>query len=124
MRQAGGEPSVLRTSRKAGSDDITGPGHGWHGTLWGLVVARLREAGCPVRVLSRRARNTSDGAAQVAGDLLTGASGGPAPVPTSPTWLHGVRCLIVVASCGVGNQPGTSDAVCLPLGSGVAEDRC
>jgi uncharacterized protein YbjT (DUF2867 family) len=45
---------------------------GGTGTLGRLVVARLRDAGCPVRVLSRQARGTADGVEVVTGDLATG----------------------------------------------------
>ncbi|MFJ4889361.1 MULTISPECIES: SDR family oxidoreductase [unclassified Streptomyces] len=43
---------------------------GGTGTLGSLVVPLLREAGHPVRVLSRHARDTDDGVARVAVDLL------------------------------------------------------
>jgi uncharacterized protein YbjT (DUF2867 family) len=45
---------------------------GGTGTLGRHVVPRLREAGFPVRVLSRRARDGADGIEYVAGDLNTG----------------------------------------------------
>ncbi|WP_138444851.1 SDR family oxidoreductase [Sinomonas susongensis] len=46
---------------------------GGRGTLGRQVVARLREAGHPVRVLSRRAATSDDGVAYASGDLNTGA---------------------------------------------------
>jgi uncharacterized protein YbjT (DUF2867 family) len=46
---------------------------GGTGTLGRLVVARLRDAGCTVRVLSRRSRRAGDGCEFVTGDLSTGA---------------------------------------------------
>jgi uncharacterized protein YbjT (DUF2867 family) len=46
---------------------------GGTGTLGRLVVARLREAGCPVRVLSRSSHGSADGVDFVTGDLDTGA---------------------------------------------------
>lgn len=43
---------------------------GGTGTLGRHVVARLRDAGCSVRVLSRQAHQTADGVEHVTGDLL------------------------------------------------------
>ena len=45
---------------------------GGTGTLGRLVVQRLRDAGCKVRVLSRRSAETRDGIQFVTGDLTTG----------------------------------------------------
>ncbi len=45
---------------------------GGTGTLGRLVVPRLRDAGCTVRVLSRRSREARDGIEFVTGDLATG----------------------------------------------------
>jgi uncharacterized protein YbjT (DUF2867 family) len=45
---------------------------GGTGTLGRLVVKRLRDAGCDIRVLSRRGRETEDGIEFVTGDLATG----------------------------------------------------
>jgi phosphoglycerate dehydrogenase-like enzyme len=45
---------------------------GGTGTLGRLVVPRLREAGCPLRVLSRHPREPTEGIEPVAGDLATG----------------------------------------------------
>jgi uncharacterized protein YbjT (DUF2867 family) len=45
---------------------------GGTGTLGRHVVPRLRDAGCEVRVLSRRSRETGDGIEFVTGDLATG----------------------------------------------------
>ncbi len=45
---------------------------GGTGTLGRLVVSRLRDAGCDVRVLSRRSREGGDGIEFVTGDLATG----------------------------------------------------
>jgi uncharacterized protein YbjT (DUF2867 family) len=45
---------------------------GGTGTLGRLVVPRLLEAGCPVRVLSRRGHDAGDGVEYVTGDLATG----------------------------------------------------
>jgi uncharacterized protein YbjT (DUF2867 family) len=41
-------------------------------TLGRLVVPRLRDAGCHVRVLSRRSREPGNGIEFVVGDLATG----------------------------------------------------
>jgi uncharacterized protein YbjT (DUF2867 family) len=51
---------------------------GGTGTLGRLVVARLRDAGHDVRVLSRHPREPADGIEYVAGDLDTGDGIGPA----------------------------------------------
>ena len=45
---------------------------GGTGTLGRLVVRRLRDTGCELRVLSRRSRATEDGIEFVTGDLATG----------------------------------------------------
>src|SRR6266508_3509040 len=45
---------------------------GGTGTLGRLVVARLRDAGCKVRVLSRRSRAADEGIEFVRGELATG----------------------------------------------------
>jgi len=45
---------------------------GGTGTLGRHVVRRLRDAGCEVRVLSRRSREAEDGIEYVTGDLATG----------------------------------------------------
>ena len=45
---------------------------GGTGTLGRHVVARLRDAGCDVRVLSRRGREREEGIEYVTGDLATG----------------------------------------------------
>jgi uncharacterized protein YbjT (DUF2867 family) len=45
---------------------------GGTGTLGRLVVPRLRDAGCKVRVLSRRSHDAADGIEFVTGDLATG----------------------------------------------------
>ena len=45
---------------------------GGTGTLGRLVVPRLREAGCRVRVLSRRSHESGDGVEFMIGDLATG----------------------------------------------------
>ncbi|HET8627314.1 MAG TPA: SDR family oxidoreductase [Thermomicrobiales bacterium] len=60
---------------------------GGTGTLGHLVVPRLREAGCPVRVLSRRGHEAGDGVEFAIGDLDTGAGIEPA-VDAVGTIIH------------------------------------
>jgi nucleoside-diphosphate-sugar epimerase len=50
---------------------------GGTGTLGRLVVVRLRDAGCKVRVLSRRSRAAGEGIEFVTGDLATGEGSNP-----------------------------------------------
>jgi uncharacterized protein YbjT (DUF2867 family) len=60
---------------------------GGTGTLGSLVVPRLRDAGCGVRVLSRRTREAQPGIEYVAGDLDTG-EGIEAAVEGADTIVH------------------------------------
>jgi uncharacterized protein YbjT (DUF2867 family) len=60
---------------------------GGTGTLGRLVVARLRDAGCAVRVLSRHDHDGGDGVEFVTGDLATGAGIEPA-VAGAATIVH------------------------------------
>jgi len=60
---------------------------GGTGTLGRQVVPRLREAGCDVRVLSRRAREAADGIEYMTGDLATG-EGIQAAVDGAETIVH------------------------------------
>ena len=60
---------------------------GGSGTLGRHVVSRLRAAGRDVRVLSRRPRDSEDGAAHVVGDLLSG-EGIDAAVAGADTIVH------------------------------------
>ncbi|MBM0224296.1 MULTISPECIES: SDR family oxidoreductase [Micromonospora] len=46
---------------------------GGTGTLGRHVVSRLRDAGCDLRVLTRRGRPAEDGVEFVTGDLTSGA---------------------------------------------------
>jgi uncharacterized protein YbjT (DUF2867 family) len=71
--QATGRPLVLVT--------------GGTGTLGRLVVSRLREAGCGVRVLSRRHHELGDGIEVVTGDLNTG-QGSDAAVAGTDVIVH------------------------------------
>ena len=60
---------------------------GGTGTLGRLVIARLRDAGCEVRVLSRSTREAEDGIEFMAGDLATG-EGIEAAVDGAGTIMH------------------------------------
>ena len=60
---------------------------GGTGTLGRLVVPRLRDAGCDVRVLSRRHRQAGEGVEVVTGDLDTG-EGVDAAVAGAGTIVH------------------------------------
>jgi uncharacterized protein YbjT (DUF2867 family) len=60
---------------------------GGTGTLGRLVVARLRDAGCAVRVLSRHPREAGAGIELVTGDLATG-EGIDAAVAGAETIVH------------------------------------
>ncbi|MER5624803.1 NAD(P)H-binding protein [Streptosporangium sp. NPDC002544] len=60
---------------------------GGTGTLGRLVVPLLRDAGCEVRVLSRRGHEPGDGIEYVAGDLLKG-EGVESAVDGAETVLH------------------------------------
>ena len=70
---------------------------GGTGTLGRQVVARLRAAGRPLRVLSRHARPAADGVEYFAGDLSTGEGIGPA--------VEGVATIVHCA----GTQKGDGD---------------
>ncbi|MCW2898164.1 MAG: NmrA family transcriptional regulator [Streptosporangiaceae bacterium] len=60
---------------------------GGTGTLGRLVVARLRDTGCEVRVLSRRQQDAADGIEFFTGDLATGEGIEPA-VDGAGTIVH------------------------------------
>jgi uncharacterized protein YbjT (DUF2867 family) len=62
---------ALEARGKAGSSPILVTGG--TGMLGRVVVPRLRDAGCTVRVLSRRSREAGAGIEYVTGDLATGA---------------------------------------------------
>ena len=97
---------------------------GGTGTLGRLVVRRLRESGCDVRVLSRRGHEAEDGIEFLNGDLATG-EGIEAAVEGAGTIMHlrgrpqGRR--------GQGPQPGaggiTAGAAHLVYISVVGADR-
>ena len=67
------EPDAVEARQargKAGASPILVTGG--TGTLGRIVVSRLRDAGCKVRVLSRRSREDAEGTEFVTGDLATG----------------------------------------------------
>lgn len=70
---------------------------GGTGTLGRLVVPRLRDAGCEVRVLSRRSHESGDGIQFMIGDLATGEGVEPA--------VDGVETIVHLA----GNAKGDDD---------------
>src|SRR5215211_1311583 len=70
---------------------------GGTGTLGRRVVRRLRDAGCDVRVLSRRSRAAKDGIQFLTGDLATGEGIEPA--------ADGVAAIVHLA----GNLKGDAD---------------
>jgi uncharacterized protein YbjT (DUF2867 family) len=80
VKMAPGGPPVSTATRKSNMDSLTEPAErrgrilvtGGTGTLGRLVVARLRDAGRRVRVLSRRSREAEEGVEFVTGDLATG----------------------------------------------------
>jgi uncharacterized protein YbjT (DUF2867 family) len=102
---------------------------GGTGTLGRLVVPRLRDAGCDVRVLSRRGREPEEGLELVTGDLATG-QGIDAAVEGTEIVLHlagsakgdevkarhlvraasraGVRHLVFISVVGADRVPVTS----------------
>src|SRR5207302_9205595 len=69
---------------------------GGTGTLSRIVVARLRDAGCYVRVLSRRRHEDAGGIEFVTGDLATGEGIAPA--------VDGVRIIVHCAGSSKGDE--------------------
>jgi uncharacterized protein YbjT (DUF2867 family) len=69
---------------------------GGTGTLGRLVVPRLRDAGCDVRVLSRHGRADEDGIRYLTGDLATGEGVEPA--------VDGVETIVHVAGTNRGDE--------------------
>src|SRR5207244_1887553 len=76
---------------------------GGTGTLGRRVVPRLRDAGCDVRVLSRRPREAADGIRYLVGDLTTGAGIGPA--------VDGVAAVVHCAGTQTGDVVMTRNLV-------------
>ena len=84
---------------------------GGTGTLGRQVVPRLRDAGCDVRVLSRRSHDAADGIEYVTGDLLTG-EGIEAAVDGAATIVH-------CAGSNKGDDQATRNLVRAASGSAV-----
>jgi uncharacterized protein YbjT (DUF2867 family) len=76
---------------------------GGTGTLGRLVVSRLRDAGCHVRVLSRRSREAEDCIHFMTGDLLTGEGIEPA--------VDGVAAIVHCAGSNKGDADMTRNLV-------------
>lgn len=86
---------------------------GGTGTLGRLVVRRLRDAGCDVRVLSRRSREAEDGIQFMTGDLVKGAGIEPA--------VDGVAAIVHCASSNRGDADATRNLVRAASASSRAE---
>lgn len=76
---------------------------GGTGTLGRHVVRRLRDAGCDVRVLSRRSREAEDGIQFMTGDLATGEGLEPA--------VDGVATIVHLAGSAKGDEVKTRNLV-------------
>ena len=76
---------------------------GGTGTLGRLVVPRLREAGCNVRVLSRSSHESRDGIEYVTGDLLKGEGIEPA--------VDGAEIILHLAGGPKGDDEATRNLV-------------
>jgi uncharacterized protein YbjT (DUF2867 family) len=84
---------------------------GGTGTLGRLLVARLRDTGRPVRVLSRRDREPADGVTFLTGDLIKGEGIEPA--------LDGVAAIVHCASDKKGDDDATRNLVAAALAQAV-----
>lgn len=84
---------------------------GGTGTLGRLVTPLLREAGRPVRVLSRRGGPAGDGVEQVTADLLAGGDLGAA--------LDGVETVLHLAGASKGDERSTANLVRAAQKAGV-----
>ncbi|HEX2774465.1 MAG TPA: NAD(P)H-binding protein, partial [Micromonosporaceae bacterium] len=76
---------------------------GGTGTLGRIVASRLRDAGCPVRVLSRRSHESRDGVEFVTGDLTTGDGIDVA--------LDGIETIVHCAGSAKGDEHKTRNLV-------------
>src|SRR5918997_2246993 len=76
---------------------------GGTGSLGRLVVRRLRDAGCDVRVLSRHGRAAKDGMQFLTGDLATGEGIEPA--------VDGVETIVHCAGSAKGDEDKTRNLV-------------
>ena len=84
---------------------------GGTGTLGRLVVRRLQDAGCNVRVLSRRHREAADGIEFVTGDLATGEGIEPA--------VDGVGSIVHCAGSAKGDEDKARNLVQAALQAGA-----
>src|SRR5215208_4146194 len=85
---------------------------GGTGTLGSLVVRRLWDAGCDVRVLSRRSREAKDGIEFVTGDLATGEGIQPA--------VDGVETIVHLAGSPKGDEDKARNLVRAASRAGAA----
>ena len=85
---------------------------GGTGTLGRHVVRRLRDAGCDVRVLSRRSHEAEDGIEFVKGDLATSEGIEPA--------VEGARTIVHCAGSPKGDEDKARNLVRAALGAGAA----
>src|SRR5579859_2250155 len=76
---------------------------GGTGTLGRLVVPRLRDAGCTVRVLSRHSREAGEGIEVVSGDLATGEGIDAA--------VEGTEIIVHLAGSSKGDEEKTRNLV-------------
>jgi uncharacterized protein YbjT (DUF2867 family) len=84
---------------------------GGTGTLGRLVVRRLRDAGCNVRVLSRRSHDSGDGIEFMSGDLATGEGIEAA--------VEGVETIVHCAGSAKGDEYKTRNLVRAASGAGA-----
>jgi uncharacterized protein YbjT (DUF2867 family) len=84
---------------------------GGTGTLGRLVVPRLRDAGCDVRVLSRHNHESGDGIEYVTGDLLKGEGIEPA--------VQGAEIILHLAGSPKGDDDATRNLVRVASRAGV-----
>ncbi|GAA3754457.1 uncharacterized protein YbjT (DUF2867 family) [Spinactinospora alkalitolerans] len=84
---------------------------GGTGTLGRLVAPLLRDAGCEVRVLSRRGHEPGDGIEYVTGDLLKGEGIGPA--------VDGAEIIVHLAGGPKGDDEATRNLVRAASRAGV-----
>ena len=85
---------------------------GGTGTLGRLVVARLRDTGCDVRVLSRRHHEAADGIEFVTSDLATGEGIQPA--------VDGARTIVHLAGSPKGDEDKARNLVRAASRAGAA----
>src|SRR5215204_6221322 len=85
---------------------------GGTGTLGRLVVRRLRDAGCDVRVLSRRSHEAEDGIQFLTGDLATGEGIEPA--------VDGVETIVHLAGSAKGDEDKARNLVRAASRAGAA----